>query len=507
MPTVYVSFLLFFPTAEADPHRVERALFMGFEKLLQAMPILTCSITEPMNGPQKGALAATLPRRAAAQVWRVKDFRAKEDLKYPRLREARFPISRFPLWDFTTLPFLFDADPPALHAQVTLIDGGLVMAMCVHHSLADGTGCNVIARALATCCRGEKLDPQDIARVWARPSILESEEKVQSEDFSELKTHTRTHVMSKRPPAPGLVLYLRRKLQAYYNPVFNAFVMALTKYQALSQSTRMIHFPKSSLNKLKETARDSRDVSEREGWLSSLDVLTTLMFCCITESRLNLKRGPFTPVSSRKKAHVVTFLRGLLTWLYAILFPQSQTSSFPLSKVTALLLTAVNLRKACHPPVPPDYIGNLFLICNVDTPVLDLLPTVRNISSLAHRLRARRKEMDSGYVGRVVSAIRSAPDVSKLGFSGGEFPELCLLISSWREQDHCRLDWGSEVGVRCERVRTCEFIRGGVAIVFPEAAEMEGGEDGGLDVALSLEKGVMKELERNPVFNQFARWR
>ena len=385
MPTVYAPILLFFPTVQEDPHRAAKALFTGFEELLHAMPILTCSITEPTKGPQKGALAATLPRRAAARVWRVRDFRGKEHLKFTRLREEGFPISRFPVWDFTILSFFFDTDPPAMHAQVTLIDGGLVLAICVHHSLADGTGFNVIARAMATCCRGEKMDPQDIVRMWTRPPILESsQEKGQAEDVRELTTHFRTQVMSKRPPSAGPILYLRRKLQAYYRPLFKLIVMAFTKYQALSQSTRMIHFPRSSLASLKDTAL---------GELSTSDLLTALIFCCMTQSRLDPKRGPFIPVSTRKKkkkAHLGTFLlTALLTWLHATISflpwskkkkkmsssssSSSSLSSSLLSQVTAPLLTAVNLRKTCEPPVPDDYIGNLFFVCNVETPVLDLL--------------------------------------------------------------------------------------------------------------------------------------
>ena len=506
MPTVFTPVLLLFPMARKNPQPAIDTIFKGFKQLLRVMPILTCSITEQSGGLQKGILAATLPRREASQLWKVQDLRGKEQTRYLKLRGEGFPISRFPVGDFTVLPFLFDIYPPAMHLQITLVDGGLVLAICVYHSLSDGTGFNVIARALATCCRGETIDPQQIVRMWTRPLILENQEKSPLEEFHEIIAHGKTQMMNMRPPSSGLELYLRRKLQAYYRPILKPLVFASAKFQALSCSTRMIHFPRSSSRKLKDIESNEKKISDGRDKLSTLDLLTALTFCCITESRLELKQRLYTSISTRKRSNIGVFFSSLLNWLSAIFFFKPKTSAPKLSEVTAPLLTAVNLRKACQPPVPADYIGNLFFICNIQTPLLQLLPTFDNISTLAHRLRARRKEMDDGFVRQVVSTIRSAPDVSKLDFYRGKFPELSLTMTSWREQDYCRLDWGSEVGVRCEAVRTCEYLINGLSIIFPESS-MDEKDDGGLDVALSLEKDVMERLERNEFFNQFAHWR
>lgn len=59
-------------------------------------------------------------------------------------------------------------------------------------------------------------------------------------------------------------------------------------------------------------------------------------------------------------------------------------------------------------------------------------------------------------------------------------------------------------------MRTCEFYFDGLVIVFAEheySPEAERNDAGGLEVFLSLNKGAMKELERDPFSNQFVEWR
>ena len=499
MPKVFIPVLLCFSIPPENTQAATSAIFAGFKKLLQAMPILRYSITAPSaKGPQKGALAVTLPRRTVAEVWRVKDLRGRGELKYSKLRSEKFPISNFTYWDFTMLPFLLDSHPPAMHLQVTLVDGGLILSLCIHHCLADGTGFNVIARALATCCRGESIDVEDVARMWTRPSILENQAQLSPGKSCKQTNYPPMHAAGQSAQTPRSRSSLERMLKSCYNSIIVSLLAMFQKYQSLSLSTRTVHFPNAHLEDLKNKLRDQSKPREGQSQLSRVDSLSALMLCCITQERLSQKQG-------RKRSSLGTILTRITHRLSFILFRQPKKLPSKLSELTATLRTAVSMRKQCRPPAPSDYIGNLFCVCSLQSRFLDLLPTFENMSALAYSLRAKRAEMDTEYLQREVATIRSAPDVRKLNLTHEKSLEFDLFITSWREQDYCQLDWGREVGVRCEVVRIINYFVEGLSFVLPESASVDG-RKAGLDIALSLEKGVMRELERNKLFGQYAQW-
>ena len=157
-----------------------------------------------------------------------------------------------------------------------------------------------------------------------------------------------------------------------------------------------------------------------------------MMFCCVTQARLTARtRGPLIEVLREEGTVKENLWTKMTDSLRRRLLPAPPHP--PASKISAQLLTTVNVSKRCHPPVSPDYIGNFFLFRNVQTPVLDLLPSIDNISSLALRLHRTLGDIDATYLRGAAAAIRSVPGVSQVGVSGGACPELCLGFSSWRE--------------------------------------------------------------------------
>ena len=527
MPRTYAPpSLLLFPIPQGRIDSAVDTFHEGLRTILQAMPLLTGSLRSHST-PQMGAVAVTSPWRTVDEIWRLRDMRGRTRYDYSDLRRRGFPTTGFPMWDFSILEFYTDDDPPVLHVQVTLIDGGLAVALCVHHSFADGTGTNAILRIWASCCRGEMVDEGLQSQVLSRPSVLESNEIVPLQHFPEYtyeaKAGTRgfrsnvktTEERKSWPMRFRLISIPAKKIQAFLKPLITKpAAIAFTKYQSLRISSRLLWFSRAELQRLKESAMEVviDDSDQKQPWFSTLDALSAMMFCCVTQARLTARtRDPLIYALQEKRTIKKNLWTKMTDWLrrrWSVPAPPPHPSA---SQISAQLLTTVNVRKHCHPLVSPDYIGNFFLFRNVQTPVLDLLPSLDNISSLALRLRRTLGGIDATYLRRAAAAIRSVPDVSRVGVSGGPCPELCLGFSSWREQDICRLEWGPGIGERCERVRTCEFYFDGLAIVFPEheCSPEEAGRDdaAGLEVFLSLNKGAMKELERDPFFNRFVKWR
>ena len=524
MPRTYAPpSLLLFPIPQSGIDTAVDTFHEGLRIILHAMPLLTGSLRSHST-PQMGAVAVTSPWRTVDEIWRLREMRGRTRYDYSELRRRGFPTTMFPMWDFSILEFYTDDDPPVMHVQVTLIDGGLVLALCVHHSFADGTGTNAILRIWASCCRGEVVDEGLQSQVLSRPSVLESNEIVPLEHFPEYtyeaKAGTRGFQSNVKSIEERKSWHMRyrlisapaKKIQAFLKLlIIKPAAIVFTKYQSLRISSRLLWFSRAELKRLKESAMEviDDDSDQKQPWFSTLDALAAMMFCCVTQARLTARtRGPLIEALQKKRTVKENLWTKMTDWLRHRLLPAPPHP--PASQISAQLLTTVNVRKYCHPPVSPDYIGNFFLFRNVQAPILDLLPSIDNISSLALRLRRTLRDIDATYLRGAAAAIRSVPDVSRVGVSGGPCPELCLGFSSWREQDICRLEWGPGIGERCERVRTCEFYFDGLVIVFPEhecSPEAERNDAGGLEVFLSLNKGAMKELERDPFFNRFVEWR
>ena len=517
MPTIYNPMLLFYPTPQAKTDMAVQSLLHGFRLTLQAVPLLAGVIKAMPDGTaQVGTLAIASSSRAVDQIFWVKDLRKSKEYNYFEQRKKGFPPSSFPIWNFVHLEYFADSHPPVMHVQVTLIDGGLVLAPCIHHSFADGIGTASILKIWAACCRAEVIVKEEISCLWQSPSVIEGNQQVSLEEFPQFTYKEKTGLMNRRPPMGSadqrnrltesrLVSALTHVFEAFFKPMFLTLaIFVFTKYQSLTLSTRLIHFSDADLAGLKENVQAAGGGLDDKTWISTMDALSALLFCCAAQSRFLAKHKPSTSPKPPQEEQSGTLWNYLMGWLHRII-PARRSSPPPSPpEDLALFMTAVDVRKHCQPPLPPDYIRNMLLSCYIQSPVHELTPSMHNLVLQARRLRARLRALDSEYVGRVAAAIRSAPDVSKISSTGGECPEKSLTLTSWREQDSCNFDWGPHLGGKCERVRVCNILADGLVIVFPR----NGGSkpDGGLDIALGLRKDAMRELEKNEFFNRFARW-
>ena len=93
-------------------------------------------------------------------------------------------------------------------------------------------------------------------------------------------------------------------------------------------------------------------------------------------------------------------------------------------------MTAVNTRKQHQSPLSPSYIGKMFLMASTDTRARSLQSSAKVVAAQALQLRESIQQIDTTYLIRTISALRSVPDISKVNISGGANEEYCLVLSS-----------------------------------------------------------------------------
>ena len=515
MPTIYSPKLLLFPTPSNDADVAVQSFLHGLRSTFEAIPLLAGTIKAISDcTAQTGTLAITSPWRTVDEIFKVKDLRKVKKYSYAALREQGFPPSSLPSWEFLCLSFHTDSNPPAMHVQITLIENGLVLAPCVHHSFMDGTGSATILQIWAASCRGEVIPTDKISGLWQRVSLLEGHEKLSIEEFLDYAYKEKTQFTSRRSYRDNdckagwlsrlwLRSDLKKKMGRYLQPtLMKVAIITLMKYQSLSRSTRLIYFSYADLARLKESLQAAGEESDQTTWISTMDTLSALLFCCVAQSRHVARRNCRSPSTYAPQTQRHSLLTRLTGWLHHIVSTRFLPPSASRSEGSALFMTIVNVRKLCQ--LPPNYIRNMFVPCNIQSPLHELTPSTHNLARQARKLRTRLRAFDSAYVGRVASMIRSVPDVSKVAFSAGYKQGESLSMTSWRDQGFCDFDWGPHVGVKCERVRACHYFHDGLTFVFPEYRGSK--TDGGLEVALSLKTDAMRALESNEFFNRFAEW-
>ena len=482
MPTIYTPKLLFFPIPNDRTDIAIESFIHGLRSTFQAIPLLTGTIKAiPHEVGQVGTLAITSPWRTVDEIFHIKDLRKSKKYNYFELRNKGFPPTSLPMWDFLNLNFFVNSDCPVMHVQITLIQGGVILAPCLHHSFTDGIGSTSIVQIWAACCRSDILLDDQLSGLWQQVTLLEGYEKAAIEDFPDYKYKEKTPYINQRSYVDNanqhspswrswVASNVKKKAGLYVKPMLMKLVIfSVTKYQSLFYSTRLIYFSCEDLAKLKENVKAAGDKSDHETWISTMDALSALLFCCVAQSRQTTKRSH---------------------------------SSFP-SEISSLFLTSVNVRKQCQ--LPSNYIRNMWLPCTIGASLDELTPSPRNLARQAYNLRARLRGFDTAYVRRVASMIRSVEDVSRIVFAAKNSQMDGLAMTSWREQGFWDSDWGPHIGAKCERVRICNYFYDGLAVVFPEY----GGSkiDGGIEMVLGLRKDAMRKMEENEFFNQYAQWR
>ena len=451
MPRMHVPKLLYFATT-AEPADITSNLRAALALTLKTIPIIAGSVAvSRQEGDQKGSLSVQSPYFEAEDILFSKDLRHQYD--YEQLQAANFSSDAIAFDAIAPKHFEEAADSaPVMIAQANFLKGGLLLFFAVHHCVLDEVGLFNVMKIWSSCCRG------DIGLEFVTPQWLDQSFLWQGAGTGRLEDHPEYTLA----PEGGDVRAAEDPSAFYPN--------------SENVSLATFFFSDESLGRLK-IAAGMPDGNDGKAWISTNDALIALCWCCITSARL-------------------------------------AESTDPTDAIFPLFAMAVNGRSQLHPPMSPDYCGNVVLIAKTLAKADDLLfPHPGRLAKAASLIRRAVNVVDDGYVRDVIQMVRNIDDVGRLAPRKRPVNEHALICSTWARQPYYSLDWGKTVGGNCERVRGRRIKTDGAMLIFPRlpSTNCGAGESdrmkGGIEVQLSMQSVHLERLTTDPTFTEFAQWR
>lgn len=503
MPRHYAANLLYFPISNLDTARITSILKSSLQRTFEALPILSGTVQSAPNSEQDGTLCVGAPWNKLDEVFRVNDL-SSSNLDYENLRQNNFPMTASNEHDILTVlrarPNPLGFEHPVMLAQVNFVRNGMILVQFLHHSVMDGLGGAVVTDVWASFCRGGQGTEMIKGGMTDRERLMSGDGTGRLEDFPEYIDVSESSKSGKKLQDDvggrsllgrgySLATYIFQSLRIFSKkpptgPSSSATAPGSTHSAPRPPKgveTEMFFFSRSKLSALKSavsasvasTVSNSSD-SKVPSYISTNDALSALLFTCVTQAR---KAG--------------------------------QTTDIPQAIPLALTVSG---RRLLNPPLPENYIGNMSLFCHLDLPLHTVTPDVRSMAPIAHQIRKRLSQLDDSHVKRLVGALHTLKDTSKVAPACRASKDWPFMVTPWTGQGFYRMDWGSEIGVKCERVRVPKMNwpdYDGVIVVLPELKAVSGVEDeeAGLEVMIGLEKGAMRRLREMEEWTTWAKWR
>ncbi|KAI1178285.1 hypothetical protein F4777DRAFT_538088 [Nemania sp. FL0916] len=475
MPYAYVRQIYCFPTT--DPLSAIDVLSRGLIGLAQDVPYILSRIIRDESGI---AVSAICQKPEDLLSWND----LSESISYAALQAANFPPHVFlapgivPPDTITPYP----ASPAVLRVRASIVDGGLVLCVALHHAVTDIAGFGALLRLWAAHCRGESSGDIGFHASWLDRSPL----------FVSATANPST--LSDKAPMPDLLHILTPEEKA-------RATAARAQITKNDYRTCILYFPQQRLRTLKDAVNTYVAAQDPGTWVSTSDVLASLLWSAIITAQED---------SEISKSNTVADTRGDNE--------RSSTLSFP-----------VQFRSILQPPLPRDFLGAAFVMMSarvlhsdlrlISRPVHDssadaeteqLLSAV-DITTLARTALAIRQSIqniDDIAVREVLAYLEThanansgeqlvlgPPRYDSAGGSG-------TSVVSWADQGVYELDWGESLGP-CDAVRLPKMGTERAPIVLPRVPSVNG-DGGGLEVIMSYEGGIMQRVMDNPVIRQFA---
>ena len=469
---------LYFPVPNARAAVATAKLKSSLSRTLDALPILSGSIQRGMHPPRADSLCVGEPWNTVDGMFRVSDL-TQSGLDYVKLRKQYFPLEALLEYDMISLSQHgpLGKQDPVMMVQANLVLDGMILVVALHHSCMDGRGLVAVTEIWAKFCRGE--DGAELLRdgTLTEQRLMHGDEGSLLSDFpscflfplslrnGETNANIAPNETSSSAPNPRAAVSAPQQSKK-------------VELQTFFFSRRTLKTLKAKVSaSLPETIEDSNG-TQSPTYISTNDALSAFIFACVTRAR--------TPLEHSGSTQMIPFV------------------------------LPVSVRRILDIPNPAGYIGNMIVGCYFDLPLCAVRSELSSLALIAQRIRKRLIEInaDRGLVKRWVGAIGTAEDTRRITSAFRVTKDYPFLMNTWSSDKFYDIEWGPEVGCRCEGVRVLAN-KGtpprldGTAIIMPELkighAMAEG--DGGLEVLIVLEKGVMAKLKNLLEWTAWAEWR
>ncbi|KAH8167897.1 hypothetical protein CIB48_g352 [Xylaria polymorpha] len=486
MPRAYVRQIYCFPTS--NPCAIS-TLSRGLVGLARDVPYVLSRVVSDKSGTGSAVAVST-------QCHNPEDIFSSHDLSdsinYAALKAEYFPPGAFlapGIIPPDTLP-PYPPSPSVFLARASLVKGGLILCVAVHHVVIDITGFDALLKIWASHCRDGSSQDIGFDASWMDRGPLFS---ASGNAFSPSNIASMPKLLHIRNPEELARLAGRARVSR----------TGQRNYQ-----TGIFYFPHPQLRALKD-AVNAHIVSQEPGyWVSTSNILSSLLWSAILEAEGTPTRLDTDEVATQTDA-------------------RTSTLSFP-----------VQFRSVLLSPLPRDFLGAAFLMTSAKVLHRDVCLISRrgpnselatqdqglriepqapeiavnsvDIPALAKVALATRKSIqaiDDAAVRQVLAYLEAhmnknlkaplilGPPRIDAGGSG-------TSVVSWADQHVYELDWGDAVG-RCDTVRLPKMEYERDPIVLPRVPRRNG-DNGGLEVVMSYEENTMQRLIEGRIMRRFA---
>ncbi|KAG9700637.1 hypothetical protein KCU95_g605, partial [Aureobasidium melanogenum] len=409
-PRGWVRPLFFFATPHGlDPLKAVEIFREGLRPTLRAIPALASEIV-PFDDGKKPTGKIAL-RHGDFGTLIVKDLRGT-DLNYEELRKQKFPQSKLEP-DVLCTRGVFpkpDEQQPTFIPQLNIVDGGLILALNIHHSPFDAQGINEVLRVWSQNCRHQQ--DGDVPECSSLPV----------EQF-ERSAHNASH----RPTAQSGRPEHHPELIIASDPiVFGETAMKET------HKSRVYRVSPKALAQLKN---DCTEPGEKKDWISTNDAVTALIWRSVIRAQVNLEHYPEDELSH----HIVN----------------------------------VDLRLRSSPALSKSYPGGPMNYARAGMKLKDAYQS-SDLALLARLIRGEVDKRTPQYVDSLITLIDNIPGYDHIvSASFPKLMKNDCLTSTWYKLDILELDWGHALG-QIERVRFPKGgLFNGLTMIYPQVTAGE----------------------------------
>ena len=161
MPRMNFTLIHCIPSKTNDVDRISSLLNGGLQRTLTDIPYLSGHVVPDGKGRVR---IETNPGDGV--TFRVRDYTRDASLSFENLRSTGFTLHKLKALEmFAPLPLVADRESgPVMGAQANIVDGGVLLAVCVHHSVADVRGYSNIVETWAKNVSGVGLEALELDR-------------------------------------------------------------------------------------------------------------------------------------------------------------------------------------------------------------------------------------------------------------------------------------------------------------------------------------------------------
>ncbi|KAL7808697.1 transferase family domain-containing protein [Trichoderma gracile] len=398
MPRSYVSQILCFPSSNP---RISQVLLDGLAGTLRDVPYLASRVVAKDH--PKGSVALSPPRDSLSELFRVNDLLTTVD--YNTLKSGGFKPSLFDGLDLSSPDLNPAKSPPSpvFRAVLSLVNGGCLLWVSLHHSTADITAFGSLLKIWASYCRTGSSEDIRFDQSWLdRSAIVRQSHDAPADTPLLLHKEEGSNSASQTSKPPNLETHFFRYSAEY-------------------------------LKGLKVEV--SKHLPEGTSWVSTSDILSAILWSSI--------------VTSEDAAEGCDINDTCLMRIAVNCRSRFNPPLPPNYLGAAFGVTLVNAKKA-----------DLIAIGTATEQTLSLAA----IANVAASVRQSVNSVDGDKMKAIVKHLTAQEDVTNLKLCQEPAPRVAVV--SWADQGVYELDWGAELG-HCEAVRLPSFKAKRYPVVFP----------------------------------------